>query len=147
MPGIIWRRSHSSVWSLDRVALKTETTQHSICSRPLHVAWLSLAARWPLHGDFGLWARVFWLTRRKLPHLSDLALGVTKGHFCCPDLIGGKLGPVSWWEDCHSYVMRWEILLRLSLENIVYIIFSPLNGNLCHLKIIPYRSHKLIAAY
>ena len=48
--------------------------------------------------------------------------------------------------DCHSHVMRWEILLQLSLENIVYILFSPLNGNLLHLKIIPCRSPKLTAA-
>ena len=115
--------------------------------RPLSTASAhgSLAAWWPLHGDFGSGCESSgWQGER--PHLSDLALEVTKGHFCCPDLRGGKLGPVSWWEDRHSHVMRWEILLQLSLENIVYILFSALNGKLLRLKIILYRSPKLTAA-
>lgn len=99
----------------------------------------------PLHGDFGLWAWAFWSTRRKLPHLSDLALEVTQCHFCYPDsregdqppYLDGKSIKVTSRDGRYCFSYLWKTK---------YIIFFPPNGNLLHLKIIPYRFLKLTAA-
>lgn len=85
----------------------------------------SLAAWWPLHGDFGLWVWVFWLTRRKTSpfwlgpgsHKGSLLLSRFKRRNIRPCILMGGLS-----QSCHE---MGDIAAAIFGKHSVYSFCSP----------------------